>query len=38
MENNEFVRINNRRCYCFNEKTKLEDFDTDDILIDEKSY
>ena len=37
MENNEFwkVRIKNRTCYYFNDITKLEDFDLDDILIDE---
>ena len=37
MENNEFwkVGIKNRTCYYFNDITKLEDFDLDDILIDE---
>ena len=37
MESNEFlkVRIKNRTCYYFDEITKLEDFDIDNILIDE---
>ena len=34
MENNEFK---NRMCYYFDDIIKLEDFDLDDILIDEKS-
>ena len=40
MGNNEFeeVRIKNRTCYYFNDIIKLEDFDLDNILIDEKSY
>ena len=40
MENNEFkkVRIKNCTCYCFDDTIKLEDFDLDDILIDEESY
>ena len=40
MENNEFnkVRIKNRSCYYFNGIIKLEDFDLDEILIDEKSH
>ena len=40
MENNEFkkIRINNCKCYCFDDIIKLEDFDIDDILIDEKSH
>ena len=39
MENNEFkqVHIKNRTCYCFDDIIKLEDFDLDNILIDEKS-
>ena len=39
MENNEFkkVCIKNRTCYYFNDIIKLEDFDLDNILIDEKS-
>ena len=40
MGNNEFrkVHINNRMCYYFDDITKLEDFDLDNILIDKKSY
>ena len=40
MENNEFnkVRIKNRTCYYFDDIIKLEDFDLDEILIDEQSY
>ena len=40
MENNEFekVCIKNRSCYYFDNIIKLEDFDTENILIDEKSY
>ena len=40
MENNEFkkVSIKNRTCYYFDDIIKLEDFDLDDISIDEKSY
>ena len=40
MENNEFnkVRIKNRMCYYFNDIIKLEDFDIDNILIEEKSH
>ena len=36
MENIEFqkVCIKNRTCYYFNDITKLEDFDLDNILID----
>ena len=39
MENNELkkVPIKNRTCYYFNGIIKLEDFDLDNILIDEKS-
>ena len=39
MENNEFkkVCIKNRTCYCLDDIIKLEDFDLDNILIDEKS-
>ena len=39
MENNEFkkVRIKNRTCYYFDDIIKLEDFDLDNISIDEKS-
>ena len=32
------VRIKNRTCYYFDDIIKLEDFDLDNILIDEKSY
>ena len=39
MEWNEFkkVRIKNRLCYYFDDIIKLEDFDLDNILTDEKS-
>ena len=39
MKNNELktVRIKNRTCYYFDKIIKLEDFDLDDILINEKS-
>ena len=38
MESNEFkkIRIKYRTCYYFNDIIKLEDFDLDKILIDEK--
>ena len=40
MENYELkkVHIKNRTCYYFDDITKLEDFDLDNILIDEKSH
>ena len=40
MENNEFLKIHfkNRTCYYFDEISKLEDFDIDNILIEEKSH
>ena len=40
MENNEFrkVRGKNRTCYCFDGIIKLEDFNIDNSLIDEKSH
>ena len=40
MENNEFkkVGIKNRTCYYFDDMIKSEDFDIDNILIDEKSH
>ena len=40
MENNELkrVRIKNCKCYYFDDIIKLEDFDIDNILIDEKSH
>ena len=40
MENNELknVRIKNRMCYNFDDIIKLEDFDLDNISINEKSY
>ena len=40
MENNQFlkVRIKNWTCYYFDDITKLECFDLDNILIDEKSH
>ena len=40
MENNEFknFRIENRTCYYFDNIIKLEDFDLDNVLIDEKFH
>ena len=40
MENNKFknVRIKNRTCYYFDDIIKREDFNLDNILIDEKSH
>ena len=40
MENNVFkkVLIKNSTCYYFDAIIKLEDFDIDNILIDEKTY
>ena len=40
MENNEFkkVRIKNRTCYYFDDIIKLEDFNLDNILFNEKSH
>ena len=40
MGNNEFkkVRIKNRTCYYLDKIIQLENFDTDNILIDEKSH
>ena len=40
MENKEFkkVRIKNRTCYYFSDIIRLEDFEFDNILIDEKLY
>ena len=40
MENNEIKRISikNRTCYYFDGIIKIEDFDVDNILIDEKSF
>ena len=40
MKNNELekVRIKNRTCYYFDDIIKLEDFDIDNILVDEKSH
>ena len=32
------IDIKNCTCYCFDDKTKIEDFDFDNILLDEKSY
>ena len=32
------VRIKNRTCYYFDDIIKLEDFDIDNILVDEKSH
>ena len=39
MESNELkdIDIKNGTCYCFNDIIKIEDFDFDNILIDEKS-
>ena len=38
MENNEFKNVCKKHCicYCFSDIIKLEDFDFDNILIDEK--
>ena len=40
MENNDFkkVYIKNYMCYYFDDKIKLEHFDLDNILIDERSH
>ena len=40
MENNEFYKvcIKNHTCYYFDDMIKLEDFDIDNILIDEKPH
>ena len=32
------TNIKNRTCYCFDDIIEFEDFDLDNILIDEKSY
>ena len=39
MKNNELrkIQIKNRTCYYFDDTTKFEDFDCDNILLDEKS-
>ena len=38
MENNEKKRIKNYTCHYFDDIIKIEDFDFDIILLDEKSY
>ena len=40
MENSEFKKVYIKKCMCyyFDDIIKLEDFDLDNILIDEKSY
>ena len=40
MENNELKKVRIKHCTCcyFDDIIKLEDFDFDNILIDEKSY
>ena len=40
IENNAFKEVcfKHRRCYCFNDIIKSEDFDFDNILKDEKSH
>ena len=40
MENNELkkVCIKNRRCYYFDGINEIEDFDFNNVLLDEKSY
>ena len=41
MESNDKLKgidIKNRTCYCFDEIIKIEYFDLNNILIDEKSY
>ena len=40
MESNDELKeitIKNQTCYCFDDTIKIEDFDFDNILIDEKS-
>ena len=32
------ISIKYRMCHCFNDAIKIEDFDIDNILMDEKSY
>ena len=32
------INIENRKCYFFNDIIKFEDFDLDNIIIDEESY
>ena len=38
MENNKFKLVKNRTCYYLNNIIRLEDFDIDNILMDEKSH
>ena len=38
MENNKFKLVENRTCYYSNNIIRLEDFDIDNILMDEKSH
>ena len=41
MESNDKLKetdIKNRKCYYFDDITKIENFDFDSILLDEKSY
>ena len=40
MENNEFKKVSIKNCtyYCLDDIIKLEDFDSDNILLDKKSY
>ena len=40
MKNSEFKKVSIKKCTCyyFNDITKLEDFDFDNILLHEKSY
>ena len=40
MENNEFKKVCTKNCMCyyFNDIIKFEDFDFDNISVDEKSY
>ena len=37
---NEFKKIDNKKCTCyyFYDRTKIEDFDFGNILLDQKSY
>ena len=38
MNNLKKISIKNYTCYYFDDKIKIEDFDFDNILLDEKSY
>ena len=38
MNNLKEINIKNHPCYCFDDITKIEDFDSDNTLFDEKTY